>query len=494
MKKFFTLLHLFLLAIGASLFTSCEKEKLNDVLSNEQYGNVTVSLDAKTEIGTGSDFTLSGAELTVPVTVKFSGATSRAFAIQLAANVDTISTLVTAGTLPTGTLPLTSGSFSIPSVLNVPIGVTSATFNLLVSRSFLEINYGKTVSVVVTMVNSAKGNNIVSGKGSAIITIKTAEAIAADAVHYIGFNSTTLSVPNNNNFTLGSQDLVIDLPISVSGIPGSGFTVDVVKDAAVANALISSGAITDAAVMPDNKFGIGLGKVIFNQSTGTSKLQLSTNFIDLLSKTDKKWLVGLTLTNPTKYQTSATKKSIVVVIDANYLTKPYIGSEPALVRPYTGKPFLIFGTVGKVSERIPAAIFDLGGEGIGYHNNNQSKNGAGAFRPSEYVDVVDQIPREAVGWTESNEWLNFTIEVEADGVYDLQSYIGSSNTDGRYSIFIDGVDKTGILSSRKTADGTYGNYQPHLSTFSLKKGRHIMKFFMNRGAYDVQGFQFTRKS
>jgi hypothetical protein len=494
MKKISTLLHCCLIAAGATIFSSCEKEKLDDVLSKEQLGNVQVSVATKTDIGTGSNFTLTGGELTVPVTVEFSSATAKAFTIQLSANSDTVGTLITAGTLASGTVPISSGSFSIPTVLNVPIGVTSTTFNLVVSRSFLEVNYGKTVALALKMTSPAKGNTIAPGKSVGIITIKTSEAIAADAVHYIGFSAKTLLVPTNNNFRSGSQDLIIDIPINLTGVAGPTFTVDVAKDATVSQALIATGGVTNAAVLPNDRFTIGTGKVIFDPSKNTATMSVNTNLAQLLMLTDKKWLIGLTLSNPTKYQTGADKKSIVVVIDANYLSRPYSGNESTQVRPYDGTPFLISGTVGKVSEFIPAAIFDLGGEGVGYHNNNQSKNGASAFRPTEFVDIVNEIPRRAIGWTESNEWLNFTVNVEADGIYDVNAFIGSSNNDGRYSILVDGVDMTGVLANKKTGNDNYGNYQPNLSTFAMKKGRHIVKFFMNRGAYDFQGLQFTRKS
>ncbi|MFP5079785.1 hypothetical protein [Pedobacter sp. JCM 36344] len=492
MKKVFTLLHFCLLATGASLFMSCEKEKLADVLSKEQFDNVAISLATKTEIGTGSTFTLTGGELTVPVTVDFSTATTRAFTVQLTANADTVAQLVTAGTLATGTVPISTGSFSIPTVLNVPIGVTKTTFNLVVSRSFLEVNYGKTVALALKMTSPAKGNTIAQGKSVGIITIKTAEAIAADAVHYIGFAASTLLVPDNNNFVLGSQDLTITLPISLSGIAGPTFTVDVTKDAAASQALITSGGVTNAAILPSDRFAVGIGKVTFDLSKNTTSIVLSTNFSQLMALTDKKWLLGLTLTNPTKYQTSATKKSIVVIIDGNNLSRPYIGNETTLVRPYTGTPFVISGTIDQASELIPAAIYDLGGEGVAFHDNG-GKDGATGFRPNDQVDIANNIPRVAVGWTGDGEWLTYTVNVEADGTYELNSIIGSAGDEGRYTIFFDGVAITPLLSAKKTP-GAYGDQQPNYTTVSLKKGRHIFKFFMNRATYDVKGWIFTRKS
>ncbi|RZL00067.1 MAG: DUF1735 domain-containing protein, partial [Pedobacter sp.] len=380
------------------LFTSCEKEKLDDVLSKEQLGNVAVSVATKTEIGTGSTFTLTGGELTVPVTVEFSSATAKAFTVQLSANSDTVANLISAGTLATGTVAITSGSFSIPTVLNVPIGVTKTTFNLVVSRSFLEINYGKSVALAIKMTNPAKGNTIAAGKDVAIVTIKTSEAIAAEDVHYIGFTANTLLIPDNNNFILGSQDITIKVPIVLTGLAGPTFTVDVTKDAAASQLLISNGGIANAEVMTSDRFSVGNGKVIFDPSKNSATLSVTTNFAQLMARTNKKWLLGLTLSNPTKYQTGGVAKSIVVVIDANYLSRPYVGNEATLARPYTGTPFVISGTINQASEMIPAAIYDEGGEGVAFHDNG-GKDGATAFRPNDLVDIGNYIPRSVVGWT-----------------------------------------------------------------------------------------------
>jgi hypothetical protein len=207
--------------------------------------------------------------------------------------------------------------------------------------------------------------------------------------------------------------------------------------------------------------------------------------------TDKKWIIALTLSNPSKYQTSATKKSIVVVIDGNNLSRPYIGNEAVQARPYTGTPFVISGTIGQASEMIPAAIYDLGGEGIAFHDDD-GKDGT-TFRPNDKVDVGDYIPRSVVGWTNDNEWLTYTVNVEADGTYELNSIIGSNGNDGKYSIFFDGVRITDILPVKGTP-GAYGDQQPNYTTVNLKRGRHIFKFYENRATYDVKGWIFTRKS
>ncbi|MHA4894987.1 hypothetical protein ACXZ1K_09555 [Pedobacter sp. PWIIR3] len=493
MKKIFTYSRFGLLALVALFTASCEKEKLDDVLSKEQFSSVGISVASRTDVGTGSTFTLTGGELTVPVTVQFSAATTRAFSVQLVANVDTIAGLVASSALPANTVALQNGTFSIPTVLNVPIGVTSATFDLVISRSFLETRYGKGVAFALKLQSPGKGNNIAAGKNVSIVVVKTGETIAPEAVHYVSFGtSKTLLIPDSKSYSIGSQDITVNVPLLLSSVAGPSFTVDVVQSDSAANAAIASGAITNAELLPSSRVGLGTGKVLFDVNKNTANLALTTNFATLMSRTNHKWVVGLKITNPTKYQASLTNKTIVVVIDANYLTRPYVGNDPNLARVYTGTPFLIPGTIGKASEMIPAAIYDEGGEGIAFHDNG-GKDGVSAFRPNDQVDIGDYIPRSVVGWTGDGEWLTYTINVETAGTYELNSIIGSNGNDGKYKVLIDGVDITGDKAVKGTP-GAYGDQQPNYINIQLPAGRHIFKFYMVRATYDVRGWIFTRKS
>ncbi|MES2828846.1 MAG: hypothetical protein V4687_11840 [Bacteroidota bacterium] len=494
MKKIFTYSRFGLLAMIALFTSSCEKEKLADVLSDETFPSVGISVAPKTEVGTGSVFNLTGGELIVPVTVQFSAATSRAFSVQLVANVDTVAGLVTSGALATGTLALENGSFSIPTVMNVPIGVTSATFDLVISRSFLERRYGKSVAFALKLQSPGKGNAISAGKNISLVVIKVGETITADQVHYVSFGaSKILSVPTLNNYNIGSLNLTVDIPLFLSSIAGPSFSVDIVQSDSAATAAIAAGLITNAELMPTSRGLVPANsKATFEVNKNTSSIQYVTNFATLMSRTNKKWALGLKLINPTRYQTSLTNKTIVLVIDGNQLTRPFVSSDPNLSRPFTGTPFLIPGTIGKASELIPAAAYDEGGENIAFHDNG-GKDGATSFRPNDQVDIGNYIPRTVVGWTGDGEWLTYTINVETAGTYELNSIIGSNGNDGKYKVLIDGVDITGDKPVKGTP-GTYGDQQPNYIDVQLPAGRHIFKFFMVKATYDVKGWIFTRKS
>ncbi len=120
---------------------------------------------------------------------------------------------------------------------------------------------------------------------------------------------------------------------------------------------------------------------------------------------------------------------------------------------YKGKPFQdATHTAGPrtIPGRLEAALYDLGGEGIAYHDVDQINHGSGElnhkpehceegvavaicrFRENEGVDlsyvkkgadlnhpnmVVPEWQQLYIGWTEDGEWTNYTVEVRKAGTY-----------------------------------------------------------------------------
>jgi hypothetical protein len=142
---------------------------------------------------------------------------------------------------------------------------------------------------------------------------------------------------------------------------------------------------------------------------------------------------------------------------------------------YAGGPQVIPG-------KVFCAYYDIGGEGIAYHDTDAKNNGSGGlnpadgtylnqFRMNEGVDISytkfhDQIdnnpynlvqPSEGqlyVGWTEPGEWFNLTIKVERAGVY-VVDLLYTSNRGGEISFDLNGQELTGpvkIISTNNPAD------------------------------------------
>lgn len=151
-----------------------------------------------------------------------------------------------------------------------------------------------------------------------------------------------------------------------------------------------------------------------------------------------------------------------------------------------GKPFPVPGT-------IPAIAFNPGGEGVGYHDNDASNNG-GQYRPQEGVDI-EQTKEDGgydVGWTNSGEWMDYTMDVKKTGQYMLAVTAGSpndANTAGSFRVEIDGKDVTGPMDCPNT--GGYQNWKDATKLVYLEKGVHLMRLYELSGAYNLKKYTFT---
>lgn len=105
--------------------------------------------------------------------------------------------------------------------------------------------------------------------------------------------------------------------------------------------------------------------------------------------------------------------------------------------PRTGVPLGI--TAG-----VEAENYDWGGEGVAYHDSDANNNG-NLYR-LEDVDI-DREPYSPfdiyIGWTRAGEWLEYTVEVESDGLYRVEARVASAGQGGTFHIEFDGIDKTG---------------------------------------------------
>lgn len=143
---------------------------------------------------------------------------------------------------------------------------------------------------------------------------------------------------------------------------------------------------------------------------------------------------------------------------------------------------------------IPGVItledYDPGGEGVGYHDVTKENSG-GKYRPDESVDI--DYSRNSgggyqIGWTDTGEWMNYTVDVKQTGYYVASTLLGSPNDGRKFHIEFDGVDVTGSVTVPNTTD--YHKRQNANVTVHLTKGIHVMRFFEETGGYDVKSVTF----
>ncbi len=201
---------------------------------------------------------------------------------------------------------------------------------------------------------------------------------------------------------------------------------------------------------------------------------------------------------------------------------------------YKGQPYRddhYTGGPQKIPGRVLCAYYDLGGEGVAYHDKDPENHGSGELNPAdgtylnefrmhEGVDtsytkfqrktLIDDNPFDKVvppanffyvGWTEPGEWFNITVDVMQSGTY-AADFLYTSNRGGTISLDVNGKDATGALQIMGTADPAdpvswrqwhHWNLASNLFKVRLNKGKNVLTVhILTNGNMNLAYFDFKK--
>jgi hypothetical protein len=185
----------------------------------------------------------------------------------------------------------------------------------------------------------------------------------------------------------------------------------------------------------------------------------------------------------------------------------------------------------KIPGRVLCAYYDLGGEGVAYHDTDPVNHGSGELNPAdgtyfnefrmhEGVDtsytkfdrktLIDDNPFDKfvptpdllyVGWTEPGEWFNITVDAAKAGTY-AADFLYTSNRGGTISVDVNGKDATGPLQIASTKDPAdpvawrqwhHWNLASQLFKVRLRKGKNILTVhILTNGNMNLAYFDFKQ--
>lgn len=175
---------------------------------------------------------------------------------------------------------------------------------------------------------------------------------------------------------------------------------------------------------------------------------------------------------------------IVALFVVVFAVTPLRAQKQGFPRGYKGTPYhdsRYEGGAQAIPGKVKCAYYDLGGEGVAYHDSDAKNNGSGALNPAngsylnefrmhEGVDTsytkfgfnpqIDDNPYNRiappanllyVGWTAPGEWFNITVDVAEAGDY-TADLLYTSNRGGTFSIDVNGKAATRPLTIWSTYD------------------------------------------
>lgn len=145
-----------------------------------------------------------------------------------------------------------------------------------------------------------------------------------------------------------------------------------------------------------------------------------------------------------------------------------------------------------VPARIFATDFTHKGEGISYHVNNPSRR-APIYRRGDPVDIQPSLGGIGyqVGFIEAGEWLEYDLQVEADGIYDFGVRAATEASDRSFRISANGKD-LGIDFKVGRTGGWKKFVVFETKGVALKKGPVKLRVNFPMNEINLDYFYFTR--
>ena len=214
----------------------------------------------------------------------------------------------------------------------------------------------------------------------------------------------------------------------------------------------------------------------------------------------------------------------------------YAQGAAVFLAQYKGTPFhdsKYNGGAQKIPGTVMCAYYDLGGEGVAYHDSDAKNNGSGALNPangtylnefrmnegvdtsytkfgldpkiddSSYNKVTPPAGLLYVGWTEPGEWFNLTVDVAQTGDYWVD-LLYTSNRGGTISLDVNGKTASGPLTIISTYDAAdpvtwrqwhHWNLAKNLARVHLQKGQNILTLHtVSEGQMNYATLEFRKSS
>lgn len=159
--------------------------------------------------------------------------------------------------------------------------------------------------------------------------------------------------------------------------------------------------------------------------------------------------------------------------------------------PYLGTPTVIPGV-------LEAGFYDKfeGGKGQNISYVDTSIGNNGDFRTDENIDAISVNGEGAtVGWNSAGEWMEYTIDVQTAGNYDLSYRYASGNSAGGGPFYFE-------VEGKKVSPDIYVPYSSDwdvwqtatVSNIALRKGKNILRLFIESGEFNIGKMTFSYNS
>ncbi|WP_254523756.1 family 16 glycosylhydrolase [Natrinema caseinilyticum] len=146
----------------------------------------------------------------------------------------------------------------------------------------------------------------------------------------------------------------------------------------------------------------------------------------------------------------------------------------AAATPYDGSRHAIPG-------RIEAEDYDTDGSFWAFRDSTAG-NAGGAYR-SDDVDIEYGGDNFNIGWTESEEWLNYSATVESSGTYEVTAHVASNDGGGTFTLL---QDQRGLTTFDVPDTGGWQSWTTVTARdVSFSSGTQVIRIYVEEGGFNL---------
>ena len=183
-----------------------------------------------------------------------------------------------------------------------------------------------------------------------------------------------------------------------------------------------------------------------------------------------------------------------------YYARMYVGSQYEISNPLeirVGEQTPYQGEINQIPGIIQAGNYDEFEGGIGQNISylDLSKGNNGDYRTEEYVDSgLDTNEGAMVGWIDSGEWLEYTVDVQQSGYYNLNFRYASGNANGGgpFRILLDGKEISNPINISSTSTTNWSTFKTgQVTNLPFVEGDHILRLEFDYGEFNLGKMEFS---
>ncbi|WP_415380361.1 fibronectin type III domain-containing protein [Halosimplex sp. TS25] len=146
-----------------------------------------------------------------------------------------------------------------------------------------------------------------------------------------------------------------------------------------------------------------------------------------------------------------------------------------------------------VPGRVQAEDFDEGGQGISYYDTTSANQGGASYRDTAVDIGTSASSGYNVGYIETGEWLEYTVQIESGGSHETHVNVAAGNGGGG-SLRID-VDGETVATQDVWQTGGWSNWQAiRVGDLDLPEGEHVVRITAESGAWNFDWVEFGEPS